>query len=256
MQIAQATVIICQHDDRSASIRAGEQNHGMTLVEVIAVLVVIGLAAGGIGLSIGAINKTELKSSCNRLIAAARFAYNRATIYGTTVRVVFDIPSGEFSLQEAHGRVVLARRDDERLSAGEETDEDRGVDVDPWKAAQSRVNESFKPNLGSSSFGPISGLGGKSLSRYSQVSLGRRIKIVRLIVAHEPVPRESGQGAVYFFPGGMTEHAVIHLSKGDDTVYAVEIHPLTGRGKVYNFAYEPPALLGDQEESVSEVDAP
>ena len=227
------------------------RTQGMTLVEIVAVLAVIGLAAGGLGLGISALNRTNLKSSCNRIIAAARYAYSRASIYGTTVRIAFDIPSGQISLEESHGRIVLARKDDELLTESEEVDEDRGVDVDPWKAAQARLGESFKPNLGTSSFGPIAGA-----SRYAKVALGRRVNIIRLIVAHEPEPRESGQGAVYFFPGGYTEHAVIHLSQGGDTVYAVEIHPLTGRGKVYNYAYEPTQLLGNPEDidGVSEVD--
>jgi prepilin-type N-terminal cleavage/methylation domain-containing protein len=231
--------------------RLRARNQGMTLVEIISVLVVIGLAAGGLGLSISALNRTDLKSSCNRIIAAARYAYNRASIYGTTVRIAFDIPSAQISLEESHGRIVLARKDDERLTNAEEIDENRDVDVDPWQAAQSRLGESFKPNLGASSFGPIAGA-----SRFTKVELGRRINITRLIVAHEPEPREQGHGSIYFFPGGITEHAVIHLSQGSDTVYAVEIHPLTGRGKVYNYAYEPIALLGNPEEKegVSEVE--
>jgi len=223
----------------------------MTLVEIIAVLVVVGLAAGGLGLSISALNRTDLKSSCNRIMAAARYAYNRATIYGTTVRIAFDIPGVQISLEESHGRIVLARPDDERLTEAEEVDENRGVDVDPWEAAKARLGESLKPNLGASSFGPVAGA-----SRFTKVALGRRVAITRLIVAHEPEPLESGHGAIYFFPGGFTEHAVIHLSQGSDTVYAVEIHPLTGHGKVYDYAYEPISLLGNPEEKegVSEVE--
>lgn len=233
------------------------KNQGFTLVEIIAAVVIMSIAAAGIGLSINTITRTELKSSCNRLISAARYAYNRSVINGTTVRLVFDIPSGEFSLQEAHGRIVLAGKTDEILQTGDEQEQGRGVDVDPWKAAKARLQDTFKPSLGTSSFSELKSSGGKSLNRYTKVTLGRRIKIIRLIVPHEPEPKEEGKGAIYFFSGGQTEHAVLHLSDGNKKVYAVEIHPLTGRGKVHSEAYEPVALLGDPDEKeFTEVEAP
>ena len=71
---------------------------------------------------------------------------------------------------------------------------------------------------------------------------------MKLIVPHEPEPLEQGKGAVHFFPGGMTEHAVIQLSDGADAIYSVEIHPLTGRAQIYPEAYEPKELLGDPEQ--------
>jgi general secretion pathway protein H len=235
--------------------RVGTRTEGMTLIEIIAVLAVIGLTASGIGLSITAVNRTELKSSCNRILSAARYAYNRATINGTTVRIIFNIPGGDFSLQETNKKIVLARQNDAQLANSKDADANRGVDVDPWASAKTRLNDSFKPNLGTSAFGPLVGQNGTPLIRYALIPLGRNSKITKLIVAHEPEPRVQGQGAIYFFPGGVTEHAVIQLSQGSDVVYAVEIHPLTGHGKVYNYAYEPVALLGSPDnEPVSEVD--
>jgi hypothetical protein len=79
--------------------------------------------------------------------------------------------------------------------------------------------------------------------------------IERLIVPHEPEPRTEGRGSIYFFPGGQTEHAVLWLSDGGDRVFAVELHPLTGRTRVYDYAYAPEQLLEDgRGEAQSEVD--
>ena len=50
---------------------------------------------------------------------------------------------------------------------------------------------------------------------------------------------------MYFFPGGVTEQAVIQLSDSSDTVYSVEIRPLTGHARIHNFAYEPVDDLDD-----------
>jgi hypothetical protein len=52
------------------------------------------------------------------------------------------------------------------------------------------------------------------------------------------------------------EHAVVQLMKSDGTVYSVEIHPLTGRGRVHNFAYEPDSIQDEDadDEDLSEVE--
>ena len=50
---------------------------------------------------------------------------------------------------------------------------------------------------------------------------------------------------------------MIQLAQKDGRIYSVEIHPLTGRGKVHTAPYEPELLLGDPEEmDRSEVDEP
>ena len=228
----------------------------MTLIEVIVVIIIIALGASGLSLSLGALARTTLKSAAGKLAAAARFSYNRALVNGTTVRIAFELGGNTFSVEEAHGKVVLARTDDKRDDlATQEATEAAGGSVDPWAAAQARLADALKPSLGASPFAPISGAGGAASSRYSNVGLGRRIQIVRLIVAHEPAPREQGHGAIHFFPGGTTEHAVLQLSDGGDDVFWLEIHPLTGRATVHAGAFEPRELLDDpNERDVSEVE--
>ena len=230
-----------------ASVRPGDRSRdGMTLIEVIVVVVIIALAGAGLSFSLGALTRTNLKSGAVKIASAARFAYYRAVIQGTTVRLSFAVPGNTFSVEEAHGYVTLTRADDERREEGD--DEGSGpVAADPWEAAQARIGEALKPSLGASPFGELQSASGQTMTRYQNVELGRRVQIVKLIVAHEPVPLESGQGSVHFFPSGMTEHAVIQLSDGSDTVFSVELHPLTGRATVHAEAYEPDSLLDDPE---------
>jgi hypothetical protein len=48
---------------------------------------------------------------------------------------------------------------------------------------------------------------------------------------------------------------VIWVGDDSDRVYSVEVHPLTGRTRVYDYAYEPERLLDDgRGGSRSEVD--
>lgn len=219
------------------STRPSRRRAAMTLIEVMIVLVIAAMAATGVAYSLGALTRANLRSGCVTLSAAARFAYGRAISQNTTVRLVFDFETHQMSFEEAHGQVVLARLDDatrNRLEDGEDV-----AAVDPWAAARARLENTLRPSFGASPFAQVPG------QRYEPKRLASGIRILRLTVPHEPEPREEGQGAIYFFPGGQTEHAVVWLGDDSDRVYAIEIHPLTGRGRVYAYAYEPEHLLDD-----------
>ena len=97
----------------------------------------------------------------------------------------------------------------------------------------------IRPTLGRSPFGPITGREGKALKRYEAAPLGKKIRVLRVYVPHAPAPIDAGHAAIYYFPQGQTERAVVQLTDAKDRVYSVAIEPLTGRARVYDYAYEP-----------------
>lgn len=209
----------------------------MTLIEVLIVIVIVALASTGVVYSMSALTQANLRSGAMTVSAAARYAYNRAIAQGNTVRLVFDLDSSQMSFEEAHGRVTLARINDatrQQLEEGEE-----GTAVDPWAAARARLEKTIRPTFGASPFSPIAG------RRFAARPLASGVTVLRLVVPHEPEPRTEGRGSIYFFPGGQTEHAVVWLGDSSDRIYAVELHPLTGRARVHNYAYEPDVMLDD-----------
>ena len=149
--------------------------------------------------------------------------------------------------EEASGKVYLSREDD-ALRAGLDEPEALEAAVDPWEAAQTRLADTLQINPGRSPFGPITGEDGEPLRRYQAASLGDGVRIVRVWTPHELAPRESGTAHIHFFPGGRTQRSVIHLADAEERVYAVALHPLTGKGRIYNFAYEPDEIDPDETE--------
>jgi general secretion pathway protein H len=215
-------------------------NGGFTLIEVIMVVAIIAVVVTGATFGLGAITRTRLRSAAFKVTSAARFAYTRSLTQGTTTRLHFDFEKNTMAIEETATPVTLA--------TAEDLESDTGDAVDPWELAKSRLEEPLSPIEPSSPFGPITNASGKVLRRYTAKPVGDDISIHALITPHDLEPRTEGEGSVYFFPGGVAEQAVIQLSDSSETVYSVEIHPLTGNARIHNFAYEPLDELGDEGE--------
>ncbi|MEM7448077.1 MAG: prepilin-type N-terminal cleavage/methylation domain-containing protein [Myxococcota bacterium] len=230
-------------ETHSRSFKSDSQRvHGVTLIEILVVILLLSLAVSGSALGLGALTRSSLRKSCFTVVAAARFAYARAVTQGKTIRIVLDFETQNISIEEAEGHVVLARSDDEIRQELDEDEEDLAA-VDPWAVAEARLEEAFTPSFGASPFQPMRGPSGEVLKRYKPRAIGDHIRFARLITPHEIEPREYGKGSIYFFPQGRTERAIVQLSDRGGSIFSIEIHPLTGRGTVYPYAFEPEALI-------------
>lgn len=240
--------------------RSQPSRHGMTLIEIMVVVVIIAIGASAASLGLGSLTKANLQSACVRLAALSRYAYHRSLTQGTTVRVTFDLEQDTFSVSEAHGRITLVRSDAplrteaERARRNElgsdksdesKEGEESGAAIDPWEAARQRIEKPDALVLPSSPFTQLTTASGAPIKRFGTQPIGDDIRIAKVIVAHEAAPREEGKTDLFFFPSGLTQHAVVQLIDRNDIIYSVEIHPLTGRGKIHNAPYEPETLMDD-----------
>lgn len=79
--------------------------------------------------------------------------------------------------------------------------------------------------------------------------LAEGVGIARVETTHREEPAEEGKAYLYFFPGGVTEHAVIQLQDSAGYVNSVEVHPLTGRCRVHDVPFELPTREEDLDEA-------
>lgn len=217
-----------------------KKNGGFTLIEVILVVAIIGVVVTGATFGLGAVTRTRLRSASFRVMSAARFAYNRAITQGTTTRLYFDFEKNTMAVEESETPVTL--------TTGDDLEGETGDAIDPWDLARSRLEKPLDKPVPRSPFQPIRNPAGKELKRYVAQPVGDGISVHALITPHELDTRTDGEGSVYFFPGGVTEQAVIQLSDSSDTVYSIEIHPLTGNARIHNFAFEPLDEIDDDGE--------
>lgn len=227
---------------------------GLTLIEIMVVVVIVALGASAASMGLGSVTRTNLKSACVRLMSLSRYAYHRALTNGTTVRIALDLDRGTFGVSEAYGRITLMRSDaklreraKDRRKRGDEAEQ--GAALDAWALARERIEKpTDELRLPSSPFEPLTTPSGKVMDRFKTQPIGDSIRIHKVIVAHEAEPKTEGEADLFFFPGGLTQHAVVQLADSNDTIFSVEIHPLTGRGTVHDAPFEPEVLMDDPNE--------
>lgn len=233
---------------RNTAASARPADDGFTLIELMVAIVIVAVISTGVSMGFGALGRAELQSAAFRIVAATRYAYNRSTAQGRTVRVVFDFEKNEMSIEEAQGKlgqVVIAREKDVEVFAKSDKHNDLGA-TDPWEQVKRAVEKSYASSSQAPKpptvFGPIETEDGTTVGRTAPKPLGKGIRIARMYSPHEPTPREKGKGALYFFSGGRTEHAVVQLVDRRGRVFSVEVHPLTGKATVHASRFEPKEL--------------
>jgi prepilin-type N-terminal cleavage/methylation domain-containing protein len=201
------------------------RNAGMTLMEIMIVIVIIALATGGMTYAVGALGRTKLRAGAMHLVAAARYARHRALTSGKTVRVVIDIDTSLMSIEEASGGITLADPNREDGSSDDEA-------INPWESAQEMMAHPDRPATGTSAFGPIINPDGSVNSRYTDIAL-EGCRVISFRTPHEPTARERGRVSFYYFPNGTGEHTYVVLSDASDRKLTVELDPLAARGQIH-----------------------
>ena len=202
--------------------------------------------------------KSDLRATASRMAGSIRYLFDRASTTGRVHRLVLDFDNGKYWAEVSDDQFILG--------AGKETESSRKKEAEQIAKEEEIKREAAEKEA---SFGSA-----QIPTRYMpKPFIPKRAKFdafhetaVKPIVLKSGVvmadiytprllkPLAEGKGYVYFFPMGMTEAAVIHLSDGKETFYSLIVHPLTGRVTVKNSYVEP--NTGDQVDDSGKVVVP
>jgi type II secretory pathway pseudopilin PulG len=138
---------------------AGASERGITILETMIVLAIIGLMML-IGLpAIRSFVRTDLRADATSVASSLRAAYELATLSGIHHRVVFDVDAGKFQIEACPEPMRLAKADEETLVEASALDEVRA------KMAAAAASVASRPALPpppapSAMAGGVSGLKG------------------------------------------------------------------------------------------------
>lgn len=187
-----------------------KKRQAFTLIEL---LVVIALAAIMMGLTIsfvGNTSKTKLKSAARSLVGTIRYAYNEAATKNLYFRIAFDVSEEKYWVESSAESFILK-------NSSQEAKEEKKINS---KSEDTQTESS--PAFSQVDNGLI-----------KRVDLAAGVTFKDIFVSHQEVPVTEGLAYLYFFPQGLTEKAIIHLSDEEgETVYSITVNPLTGRSQV------------------------
>src|SRR4051794_32678023 len=87
--------------------RARRAQLGMTLIEIMMVVLIIGLAAGGAVLSYRAVGRAQVRGTASKLAAGIRYLYDRSVVTGKYYRLTIDLEKATYYAEVSDERFYL-----------------------------------------------------------------------------------------------------------------------------------------------------
>ncbi len=244
----------------------------MSLIEIMMVLAVVGLIVGSILTGLGSGRVAESTRASNQLANTIRFAFNKARVTGSYIRMHIDLDAGVVMLQKADEAMYLPATDrDGKITVIDESKE-RDREARDKQAAE-QYNRSIQgralgagARLGAgdtegqpeadtdlapydpyatppktvprrkpplfAAFGEEDDGSHSELRKPLKFPATTKIKSVRTVDDFKAITE--GDAYLYFFPQGRTQKVHIQIvATADETEgYTIIAHPLTGRVEV------------------------
>jgi prepilin-type N-terminal cleavage/methylation domain-containing protein len=212
-------------DDRhSASAQAG-----FTLIELVLVVLIVGLAVGLLSVRMGAVDFWKEQSSIRKLTETIMLLNNQAVMDQAFYRMEFDLENNQY-------RVGVLRPEDALTSSAS------SINLPPLVLELSTL---ISPSIadGSTMIPPPS-----IPSLAEPTKLGGRLVILDVVTPRGKITRDDDRDNPFllFSPRGFSEFGVIHLSLGGNAAMTIMANPWTGMADVYREYKEFQWTLGQQ----------
>ena len=230
------------------SLSSQRHRRGVTLVEVLIVVALIAILSGAVLVGSGALGGSRERAAATLILTAVRMGLSRANTTGRPARLVFDLDNHTVTLEETSSLVMAREQEEGAESTGAGADAVTDLEREAKEAAEDIIEGPRAPRP---AFTPVQEFKADA-DEPSGRSLGRGVEFRFVQTEHDGQARTDGRAYLYFWPGGETEHAVIHLGRGDDNGLSVRVSALTGRAKIEKGRIELPERRSDGEISERE----
>lgn len=238
--------------------RRARNQSGMTLIEILIVLVIMALMSAMVLGGSGQTSSAKLRQGAALVTGAVRAGFSKSSARAKPMRLVFDFEAHSLALEESEDVMLLAKND----STG------GAAPVTELEAAALEESKRILagPKAPRAAFRPVDSPGfGVTTPGKGPKALPSGIQFRRVHCEHEDEPHTEGRAYLYFFPGGQTERCVIVIGAGpaqntEDEgpearkTLSLLISPLTGKVTIKPGALE--LELPDSDEAASEREAP
>lgn len=222
---------------------AHSDQRGMTLLEMMIVMAIIGAGMILVRTGFRMITKADLVENATELAAVMTRANQLSIERAEMQRVVFDFEKQAYVVESCQGQMAIMRNeqlegDKEAAKAAIERGKQRLSQMPADALAAGDPDEATKRaialgghHIGDKQCMPATeGVSGDSQGRgwARQLLKDKGIKFKDMYVQHREGAIEKGREAIYFFPNGSAEKAIVELTDGKET-FSVLVYGLTGR---------------------------
>lgn len=190
-----------------------KNSRGMTLIEIMIVLAIVGLIV------IGAMTRLttptqHLKSAVRQIGTLSKDLHTRARLGGKTYRIALDLKAEgahEYWVESSTEKVmVLSEEKREELAKLTQIQRESMIKQPKFQAEE-------------------------------RITRGRRqlpppLKFTKVEYVNRQDPLIEGTAYIHFFPEGRVEEVALHISDGEQLNWTVATHPITGKTEVYSRA--------------------
>lgn len=239
-------------------------SRGMTLIEILVVMVIMAVMMAVVVVGSGQSNNARLRQGAALVTGAIRVGFSKSSARAKPLRLAFDFNANTIALEESDDVMLLTKDPSGTGGAAGITDLERAAIEEGQRIVRG-------PQAPRASFKPMDGSGfGVGTGGLAPKPLPKNIGFRSVHCEHEMERRTKERAYLYFFPGGQTERCVIQLGIGkaadDDEsataptgadvadVVSLVISPLTGKVVIKPGAVE--LDLPEDDDAASERQAP
>lgn len=240
--------------------RGRHRSRGLTLLELMIVIAIIGVLLVALASSLNVLGGFSLNEDADELTAMVRRTSSLAIERGEQHRIVFDLDKGAYRVDVCTGAAALARNeltdpDKEKVEQAVQKGQDRLKELptdalsaaggeptaDPSADVMIRAKAIAGHHVGDRvcmpAQGGISAVNHSTVKRNLKIgddtadwvrALARQTKFSEIWVQHKDGSTKKGDVAIYFYPNGSAEKAVIELTDGDGGYRTIIVNGLTG----------------------------
>ena len=194
-------------------------DRGVTLIEIILVLAILSLIMGIATPMLSGVTAANLKGAAGGVSGAIRYMFNQAGLSGAWCRMQFELQGRGYKAECADKPFYLSPKRESANAEGERVEEDE----EDTKHLSSDDEEAKEREKLKASFREIK----TTVIRSSK--LPEEIRFDGVWTGHQKDRFTKGTAYLYFFPGGYTERAYIHIADEKNHIFTVMVAPLTGR---------------------------
>lgn len=215
----------------------------MTVLEIMIVLAIIGAGAMLVNRGFRSLTRADLVENATELATVMKRASMLSIEHGQMHRVLFDVDKQLYIVEQCEGAASIMRNeavrpDEDETKRAQERGQTRMQNLpadafaggDPEGAAK-RVTALAGAHIADKVCAPVQDTvtgdaTGKGWNRALRADKG--IKFKAIWVQHMEHETSKGQVAIYFFPQGQAEKAVVTMTDGTES-FSVLVYGLTGR---------------------------